>query len=193
MRAPMGKKGKAKGRRRGKHGDGPSPDHGQLASRSRPEASSIPPGGADGAGELAASLVSIGVQLQRQLGHGADDDGLTRARLSALGRLVLGGPCTLGELAAREGVRPPTMTRLVHSMEAVGLVERKRHPTDGRKIVLHATAGGEALLGGGQAARLAPLTAAIAASSREQRHDLEQADAVLGRFLRELGGGRRLA
>ena len=102
----MGKKGKSKGKGRGRHAH-------DLATFD-----AAPADVADASTELAASLVSIGAQLQRQLGHGADGDGLTRARLSALGRLVLGGPCTLGQLAAHEGVRPPTMTRLVQSMEA---------------------------------------------------------------------------
>ena len=189
----MGKKGKSKARRRGREDRRRSADLGRLASTEGQVTGSSGPRGSDGASELAARLVSIGAQLQRQQGHGPDDDGLTRARLSALGRLVLGGPCTLGELAAREGVRPPTMTRLVHSMEAAGLVERERHPTDGRMIVLRASAGGEALLGDGQSARLAPLRAAIERLSLGERDDLEQAESVLGRFLRELGGARTRA
>ena len=190
----MGKKGK--GRRRAKHPDivipvvGGSP----AVAPSRSDGSATAArADRDGATELAASLVSIGAQLQRQLGHGSDDDGLTRARLSALGRLILGGPCTLGELAAREGVRPPTMTRLVHSMEAAGLVERERHPNDGRKILLRATSGGEAILYGGQAARLVPLATAIDALDGDERRDLERASGVLGRFLRDVSGARRRA
>jgi DNA-binding MarR family transcriptional regulator len=205
----MGKKGKAKGRHRAKHADAragrdPSivatPDRVDPFGSPTPVATRSMPGerGAHGATtdrptELAASLVSIGAQLQRQLGHGADDGGLTRARLSALGRLVLGGPCTLGQLAAREGVRPPTMTRLVHSMEAAGLVSRERHPSDGRSILLRATPEGEALLAAGQATRLAPLATVIAALDREEQRDLEHASAVLGRFLRDVNGARRRA
>ena len=189
----MGKKGKSKARRRDREDHRRSADHGHMGSTDGRVTAASGPRGSEGAAELAARLVSIGAQLQRQLGHGPDDDGLTRARLSALGRLVLGGPCTLGELAAREGVRPPTMTRLVHSMEAAGLVERERHPTDGRMIVLRASAGGAALLGDGHSARLAPLMAAIERLSLDERDDLEQAESVLGRFLREAGGGRTRA
>ena len=185
----MGKKGKSKGKHRARHADGPD-----TRRDPGPMAVSASDGGGDHtssmATELAASLVSLGAQLHRQVGHGADDDGLTRARLSALSRLVLGGPCTLGQLAASEGVRPPTMTRLVQSMEAAGLVGRARHPTDGRSIVLHATPAGEALLADGRATRLAPLATAIGALGRDERHDLEQASEVLGRFLRDVNGAR---
>jgi DNA-binding MarR family transcriptional regulator len=206
----MGKKGKARSRRRAKHVDatGPGPDRGSVPSPVNAGLDGRHPATAawsalDGRGsdassaagsiEIAAGLVSIGAQLQRQLGHGADDEGLTRARLSALGRLVLGGPCTLGQLAAREGVRPPTMTRLVHSMEAAGLVTRERHPSDGRSILIRATPAGEALLATGHATRLAPLAAAIAALDRQGQRDLEHASAVLGRFLRDVSGSRRRA
>ena len=177
----MGKKGKSKGKGRGRHAH-------DLATFD-----AAPADVADASTELAASLVSIGAQLQRQLGHGADGDGLTRARLSALGRLVLGGPCTLGQLAAHEGVRPPTMTRLVQSMEATGLVARARHPSDGRSILLRATPAGEALLTSGRASRLAPLAGAIDGLAREERTELGHASEVIGRFLRDVNGTRRRA
>jgi DNA-binding MarR family transcriptional regulator len=203
----MGKKGKAKSRHRAKLAGAsdasharrgatvpvdPGPHVGPAATSTwsaRDRGSDGAPD--DGSLELAASLVSIGAQLQRQLGHGTDDEGLTRARLSALGRLVLGGPCTLGQLAAREGVRPPTMTRLVHTMEAAGLVARERHQSDGRSILLHATPTGEALLATGHTTRLGPLASAIAGLDRSEQRDLEHASAVLGRFLRDVSGARR--
>ena len=70
-----------------------------------------------GATEIAARLAGLSTVLQRQLARAEAGDGLTRARLSALGLLVMGGPRRLGELAAAEHVRPPTMTRLVHAMD----------------------------------------------------------------------------
>ena len=58
--------------------------------------------------------------------------GLSAARLSALSVLVFGGPKTLGELAATEQVRPPTMTRIIHALEADGCVRRTSDPDDRR-------------------------------------------------------------
>jgi DNA-binding MarR family transcriptional regulator len=176
----MGKKGKSKGKGRDRVTD-------EVARPVRPSTDRV----ADDGTEVAATLVSIGAQLQRQVGRGADEDGLTRARLSALGRLVLGGPCTLGQLAAHEGVRPPTMTRLVHSMESAGLVARQPHPTDGRSIVLRATPAGEAVLASGQASRLVPLAAALDRLDRDERRDVASATEVIDRFLRGLDGTRR--
>jgi DNA-binding MarR family transcriptional regulator len=121
------------------------------------------------------------------MGRADTGDGLTRARLSALSLLVLGGPRTLGDLASAEHVRPPTMTRLVHAMEAEGLVVREPHPTDGRSIIIRATAGGEALLGQGRAHQIASLARAIADLDDADRLRLSDAADLLGRVVRDSG------
>ncbi len=137
--------------------------------------------------ELAARLAGLSTILQRDLGRADAGDGLTRARLSALSLLVLGGPRTLGDLAAAEHVRPPTMTRLVHAMEADGLVVREPHPTDGRSIIIRATASGEGLLGHGRAQQIASLAGAIADLDDLDRMRLSDAADLLGRVLRSAG------
>ncbi len=137
-----------------------------------------------GAAELAARLAGLSTVMQRHLARADASDGLTRARLSALGLLVMGGPRTLGELAVAEHVRPPTMTRLVHAMEADGLVARAPNPDDGRSIVIRATAEGEARLELGRGRQIAPLAAAINDLDRAERTQLEVAADLLGRLLR---------
>lgn len=139
--------------------------------------------------ELAARLASLGSVLQRQVSRADAGDGLTRARLSALALLVLGGPRTLGELAAAEGVRPPTMTRLVHAMEADGLIERAANPVDRRSVILRATKRGEKLLEGGRARQIAPLATAIAGLEPRERAALDEAVELLGRVLRDPSRG----
>ena len=138
-----------------------------------------PPTAVD-ATELAARLASLSTILQRELGRADAGDGLTRARLSALSLLVLGGPRTLGDLAAGEHVRPPTMTRLVHAMEADGLVVREPHPTDGRSIIIRATRSGEELLGQGRAHQIAALARAIGDLDEADRARLADAADLLG-------------
>ena len=134
--------------------------------------------------ELAARLASLSTVLQRQLASSEHGDGLTRARLSALALLVFGGPRTLGALAGAEHVRPPTMTRLVHAMEADGLVAREAHPSDGRSIIIRATPNGERLLERGRARQIAPLARSIADLDRAERSQLAEASDLLGRVLR---------
>ena len=135
--------------------------------------------------ELAARLANLSTVLQRQLARADAGDGLTRARLSALALLVLGGPRTLGALAAAERVRPPTMTRLVHAMEADGLVERQPNPADGRSIIIAATPLGERQLTSGRARQIAPLAEGISDLGRAERVRLEDATDLLGRLLRD--------
>ncbi len=138
-----------------------------------------------GATELAARLAGLSTVLQRHLARADAGDGLTRARLSALALLVLGGPRTLGELAAAERVRPPTMTRLVHAMEADGLVARDRNPGDGRSIIIRATSSGEDQLKVGRSRQIAPLADAISELGRAERRQLDDAADLLGRVLRD--------
>lgn len=58
----------------------------------------------------------------------------TPSQLTALGTLFVSGPMTLGELAAAERVKPPTMTRIVAALEERGLVQREAS-VDDRRVV----------------------------------------------------------
>ncbi len=135
--------------------------------------------------ELAARLASLSTVLQRHLARADTGDGLTRARLSALALLVLGGPRTLGDLAAAEHVRPPTMTRLVHAMEADELVARVKNPADGRSVVIRATAKGVISLEQGRRRQIAPLAENISGLDHSERQQLADAADLLGRVLRD--------
>lgn len=135
--------------------------------------------------ELAARLASLSTVLQRHLSRADAGEGLTRARLSALALLVLGGPRTLGDLAAAEHVRPPTMTRLIHAMEADGLVTRRPNPDDARSVVIEATARGVKQLERGRARQIAPLASSISDLDRAERLQLEDAADLLGQVLRD--------
>jgi DNA-binding MarR family transcriptional regulator len=75
--------------------------------------------------------------------------------------LVFGGARTLGELAAAEQVRPPTMTRIVQGLEAEGLVCRERDAGDGRIHRLTATAKGRRVMQRGRERRVAQLAALL--------------------------------
>ena len=87
--------------------------------------------------------------------------GVPPAQLSALSVLVFGGPRTLGELAAAEQVRPPTMTRIVQGLEVEGLIRRARDPHDGRVHRLQATAKGRRVMHQGRQRRVGNLAALL--------------------------------
>src|SRR5687767_2715878 len=106
------------------------------------------------AGRVADRLHSAAIHLLRALRRVDDETGLSAPRLSALSVVVFAGPLTLGALAAAEGVRPPTMTRLVTALEDAGLVTRSVDPVDARLTRVAATARGRRLLMRGRARRL---------------------------------------
>jgi DNA-binding MarR family transcriptional regulator len=83
--------------------------------------------------------------------------GLGPAKSSALSVLVFGGPRSLGELAGAEGVKPPSMTRVVQELEADGLVRRRVNQQDRRAVRLEATAKADRILKAGRARRAALL------------------------------------
>ena len=110
-----------------------------------------------------------------------DASGLTAPRLSVLSILVFAGPRTLGELAAIEQVRPPTMTRLVAALEEDGYVTRSVDKSDGRIWNIKATARGERIMWTGRARRVAALSRKLSSLSTSERNDLQRAVGILSR------------
>ena len=78
----------------------------------------------------------------------------------------------MGGLAAAEQVRVPTMSRLVASLEARGLVRRVPDASDRRVVRVEATAAGRALLHAGRARRVEALAADVARLSQAERRAL---------------------
>jgi DNA-binding MarR family transcriptional regulator len=111
----------------------------------------------DTATELADRLHSAAIHLLRRLRREDARTGLSGPRLSTLSVVVFAGPLTLGELAAAEQVKPPTMTRLVRALELRGLVAREADENDGRVVRLRATAKGRTLMAEGRARRVRAL------------------------------------
>lgn len=100
----------------------------------------IPPGASDPA-ELAARLRLTLVRLTRMLRQ-QDESGLTPTLSAALATVFREGPLTLGELAAREQIAPPSITNTVGRLEALGLVVRLTDPSDKRICRVEATEAG---------------------------------------------------
>ncbi len=128
--------------------------------------------------ETAASALNSGaIHVLRSLRAVDRLAGLTPQRLSALSVLVFGGPCSLGALARAEGVAGPTMTRIVDGLIDAGLAERQPHPTDGRAVLIAATAEGDALMRAAQRRRIEALAQAIASlPAAAQRQLVESVD-----------------
>ncbi|HTA73721.1 MAG TPA: MarR family transcriptional regulator [Gemmatimonadaceae bacterium] len=131
---------------------------------------------------VADRLHSAAIHLLRLVRREDETSGLTAPRLSALSVVVFAGPITLRDLAAAEGVTPPTMTRLVDGLQGDGLVVRRDDPSDGRAIRIRATAKGTKLLMNARAQRVAALTARVADLSADEQDLLGRAAELMERL-----------
>ena len=134
--------------------------------------------------ELADRLHSAAIHLLRRLRREDDASGLPAPQLSALSVIVFGGPITLGALAAAEQVRPPTITRVVATLEESGLVVRETDDADRRVARVKATAKGTRLLQEGRQRRVATLADSLTALSAGDRALLASALPVIERIVR---------
>ncbi|MFF2040144.1 MarR family winged helix-turn-helix transcriptional regulator [Kitasatospora sp. NPDC048239] len=98
--------------------------------------------------DLAAisQLRSSTMRLSRRLRHQRDEESLSPTEMGVLGTLARCGKATPGELARKEHVQPPSMTRIVAMLEEKGLVRREPHPEDRRQVVVSSTEQAEAIL-----------------------------------------------
>src|SRR5687767_5980028 len=85
--------------------------------------------------QLAARLrLAIG-RTARRLRQEAGAD-LGPSQMAALATIERHGPLAPSELAKRERIRRPTVTRILGRLEEAGLIDRLRDPTDGRASIL---------------------------------------------------------
>jgi DNA-binding MarR family transcriptional regulator len=104
-------------------------------------------------------------------------------QLSALATIERNGPVTLGELAATERVRPPTITAAVGRLERRGLVRRDVDPGDRRVARVEVTSEGRQLLEQSRSRKTAYLERTLAGLDPDERETLERAAAMLERLL----------
>ena len=110
---------------------------------------------------VADRLHSAAIHLLRRVRKQDVASGEGPARLSALSVLVFGGPRTLGELAAAEQVKPPTMTRIAAGLARSRLAEIAADPDDARRMQIRATAKGTRLLQKARDRRIAELASQV--------------------------------
>jgi len=139
-----------------------------------------------GSGDLSATadrLHSAAIHLLRRVRKKDSILAEAPARLSALSVLVFGGPMSLGELAAAEQVKPPTMSRVVAGLERNGLVERFADSNDARRVRLCATARGVKLMKQGRRRRIQYLAENLKKLPEDELEGVRQAVEILERVL----------
>lgn len=129
---------------------------------------------------LASALRPSVLRLARRLRQLRDDSlELNSNQLSAMSVLLNEGALVMGELAARELVQPPSMTRIVNGLEERGLVARRVHPTDRRQCVVVLTEPGRQVLLDNRRRRDQWLATRIAELEPEEREVLRQCVGIL--------------
>jgi DNA-binding MarR family transcriptional regulator len=134
---------------------------------------------------IADRLHSAAIHLLRRVRNQDTATGEGPARLSALSVLVFGGPMTLGQLAAAEQVKPPTMTRIVNGLEQSGLATRIADTKDARRVQIRATDKGVRLLQSARNRRIGYLAEHLEALSDKERAAIREAVEILEEVLRQ--------
>lgn len=131
---------------------------------------------------LASELRLSVHRLTRRLRQQTPTDGLTLTQLSALAVIWREGPLTAGDLAAKEQVRPPSITRVLTGLEALGLVTRTENPRDGRQVLVRITPEGDRRMVEYVRVRELWLERHLAALTQEDRDVLARASALIDRL-----------
>jgi DNA-binding MarR family transcriptional regulator len=128
--------------------------------------------------ELATRLRHAIARSARRLRQEAGTD-LSPSLTAALATVDRHGPLTPSELASRERVQRPTITRVIGRLEEAGLVERAADPSDRRSALIAVTPAGRALLEAGRTRKDAFLSERLEALPAADRATLARAADLL--------------
>ncbi|MBB5807358.1 DNA-binding MarR family transcriptional regulator [Saccharothrix ecbatanensis] len=131
---------------------------------------------------LASRLRLAVVRLTRRLRAQRVNSAISLTQVSALSTLHKCGPLTPGELAAKEGVQPPSMTRVIAALEEYGFATRRPHPTDGRQAIVELSPSGLDYINEEVSAREAWLDKRLAELTPEERGVLSRAAEIIDRM-----------
>lgn len=142
--------------------------------------------------ELATRLriaFALVTRAQRQQIRGK----LTPVQLSALHKVDLYGPMRLGDLAAREQVAGPTMSRVVASLESAELVRRDIDPTSARSSLVTVTRAGRQQLDAARRDKTGHMSCGLASLARDHQRALAAALPALEALVEAVLPGEDLA
>lgn len=137
--------------------------------------------------EVAGRLRMTAFRLTRLLRQ-QDTEGLAPTLSAALATIVRDGPLTLGELAGREHVAPPSITKAVEKLVAAGLATRASDETDRRVVRVNATAAGRRRVAQNRSRRTAWLAGRLTDLSPTDLAKLAAATDVLERLIHQSDG-----
>jgi len=132
------------------------------------------------AGRLRLAVTRLSRRLRQQ-----GESGLSPSAFSALATISRHGPLSLGELAAHEGVKPPSITATVAALEGQELVTRAADQADRRVSRVAVTPRGRLRLMRSRTRKTAYLAARLAGLDDRQLVVLDEAAGILERLLEE--------
>jgi DNA-binding MarR family transcriptional regulator len=109
--------------------------------------------------------------------------GFTASQGALLATIERHGPLTPSELAQRERVQRPTVTRMLARLEEDGIVQRAADPADGRSFLVSLTPAGLELLHEVRTRKDAYLARRLSELDDEEREALARAADVLEHLL----------
>ncbi|WP_028933301.1 MarR family winged helix-turn-helix transcriptional regulator [Pseudonocardia spinosispora] len=92
-------------------------------------------------------------RLRRRILNAAEAEDITLGQASVLAHLSARQGVTASELASIEGVRHQSVTSSISALAALGLVERRADPGDGRRLLISLTPEGQRRVEEGRQAR----------------------------------------
>lgn len=128
----------------------------------------------DLAAHLRVAIMRVSRRLRVDIGAGT----ITAGQYSVL-ICLWKEPRTLGQLAERERVQAPSMTRIAKALEEQGYVERSTSPEDGRQILISITDAGRGIVDHVRCQRTAWLSRHVAELDPEDRVVLRRAAELL--------------
>jgi DNA-binding MarR family transcriptional regulator len=134
----------------------------------------------DLAGHLRLTIVRAARRLRQEAGGE-----LSPSLTAALSTVERHGPLTPSDVAARERIQRPTVTRVLARLEEQGLIERMTDPGDRRSSLVTTTEAGRALLAELRTRKTAFLAHRIEGLGPEERDTLDRAADILERMLAE--------
>jgi DNA-binding MarR family transcriptional regulator len=135
--------------------------------------------------EVANRLRPVLLLLNRHLRREAHAEGITGGQAALLAQIRNHPQLGVRDLAAREGISAPSMTRYLDRLEKAGLIVRTRSPQDARRIRLALTPKGVGVLRSVRRRRTAWLAERLDSLAPAEQRALAEAIEPLTRLLEE--------
>lgn len=118
-------------------------------------------------------------KVARRIRANRSDSDITDSQMATLMRIAREGTTTPGRLADLEKVSPPSVNRILNSLEELGHVRRSPSPDDARKVLVDLTPGGSTLIEETRRLRAAWFSKHLGVLTQEEQAQLRAVQSIL--------------